>query len=476
MKKRMSYMTVAAAAALMMLGSFSVSYAATGIECPNCGYILTGTTPGSTTPTTTTTTVKKGWVQTTVDRETIWQYYDNNGNLLKSQWFQSPASGLWYYFDSDGTMVTGWGEGKVEGYWFDDSGAMATGWRLISLEEEDSYGPGSGSGDKGYFYFDASGKVAEGWTRIGTAWYFLNDGFVDDFADYQMVYGEVEIDGDEYYFGEATDGSMKVGLVKVITEDNGNTPSSKSEESYYLYKDNGIRVYDGWGKYNNVWYFADEDGEIVTDGFLALNRKDEIVDIDASDVYNVYYMDAKGQMKTGWLELSQDKEIRPGVTSGKVCYYFDSNGKMVTGWLKDGGKWYYLSPKKTDDYERGQMVTGLYEMSDNAKNKYFFNTSGEMATSVWKEVEDESGDRQDIYLGEDGIMYRSEANSLAIKKVKTKYYIFDENGYCLQTKGTIVIADGNKWRVCSDTEFETLAAGTKYYEIGSNGAAKEGKK
>ncbi len=475
MKKRMKYMTVAAAAAVMMLGSFSISYATAGVKCPNCGYILTGTTtPGTTTPN--TTTVKKGWVQTTVDKETIWQYYDNNGNMLTSQWFQSPSSGLWYYFDSDGTMVTGWGEGKVEGYWFDASGAMATGWRQISLEEEDTYGPGSGSSDKGYFYFDASGKVAEGWTRIGTAWYFLNDGFVDDFADYQMVYGEVEIDGDEYYFGESNDGSMKVGLVKVISETNSNTPSSKKEETYYLYKDNGVRVYDGWGKYNNVWYYADEDGEIVTDGFLALNRKDEIVDIDASDVYNVYYMDSKGVMKTGWLEMSQEKDIRPGATSGKVCYYFDSNGKMVTGWLKDGGKWYYLSPKKTDDYEKGQMVTGLYEMDDNAKNKYFFNTSGEMATSAWKEVEDESGSRQDIYLGEDGIMYRSEKNSLAIKKVKTKYYVFDENGYCLQTKGAIIIADGNKWRVCSDSEFESLSAGTKYYEIGSNGAAKESKK
>ncbi len=61
-----------------------------------------------------------------------------------------------------------------------------------------------------------------------------------------MVYGEVDIDGEEYYFGASNDGSMKVGLVKVISESNANTPSSTKTESYYLYKDNGMRVREGW--------------------------------------------------------------------------------------------------------------------------------------------------------------------------------------------------------------------------------------
>ncbi len=91
----------------------------------------------------------------TENRQTVWKYYNDNGALIKNQWFQSPASGIWYYFDRNGNMVTGWGnEREIEGYWFDSSGAMATGWRTIPLEEEEyTYGPSSGSTETGYFYF-----------------------------------------------------------------------------------------------------------------------------------------------------------------------------------------------------------------------------------------------------------------------------------------------------------------------------------
>lgn len=477
MRKITKYVSVTAVSTIMVLGTLSISYAA-AINCPNCGYILTGSstgnrpgnTPGSNNPTTGTTA--RGWVQTNVNKETVWKYYDNNGKAIEDQWFQSPDSGLWYYFDEDGIMMTGWGYDDTEGYWFDSTGAMATGWRLIPLDDDDTYGPGAGSGDKGYFYFTGSGMIAEGWTRIGTDWYYLNDGEADDFADYQMVYGEVEIEGDEYYFGEANDGIMKVGLVKVVSEPSSQSPSSSSDESYYLYGSNGVRVESGWGKYNGVWYYVGDEGEIVTDGFLALDRKDNEVEVDDSSAYAIYYMDKEGVMKTGWMELGEDKEVRPGVSKGKTRFYFESNGKMVTGWQKDGSKWYYLSPTATDEYAKGQMVTGLYSIDDTNKTTYYFGTNGSMETSTWQDVEDSNGNEKSIYLDEDGVMVKAADNEhLAFKKVKSKWYIFDAQGYCLEEKGTLVIKSGAGYKVYNNS-IESMPEGTEYYEIGSSGVAK----
>ena len=147
---------------------------------------------------------------------------------------------------------------------------MATGWRTIPLEEEEyTYGPSSGSTQRQVTsILEVMEKFVKVGPRIGESWYFLNNGYADGFADYQMVYGEVDIDGEEYYFGASNDGSMKVGLVKVISESNANTPSSTKTESYYLYKDNGMRVREGWGRYNGVWYYiSSETGEVVTEDF-----------------------------------------------------------------------------------------------------------------------------------------------------------------------------------------------------------------
>ena len=88
---------------------------------PNCGYLLTGSAntngPGTCTghykinlahqihqQITNTTTANRGWVQVTENRQTVWKYYNDNGALIKNQWFQSPASGIWYYFDRNGNM------------------------------------------------------------------------------------------------------------------------------------------------------------------------------------------------------------------------------------------------------------------------------------------------------------------------------------------------------------------------------------
>lgn len=443
MKRATKYMMATAAATVMMLGSFSVSYAATG------------------------------WASATVDKETVWYWYDSNGKMVKNDWVQSPASGLWYYFNSDGEMIHDtWGiDAKSDGYYFGADGAMSTGWRLISLDEDrDSYGPGSDTDEKGYFYFGTNGMVKEGWVNLDGTYYFLNDGYVDGFADYQMVYGEVEIDGEEYYFGTSGDGSMKKGMVKVITEENSNSPSSKKEESYYLYGNDGARVIGSWGKYNNEWYYVDDKGVIATEKFIAFDDDGDEVPVNDADAEDIYYMDKNGVMKKGWLELGVDRETRPGVMKGKAYYYFKDNGKMVTGWYKEEGKYYYFSLEKDDDYEKGQRVTGLLETEGNT---YYFNANGIMVTSDWQQIRANDNKDYMVYFNNDGTMKKAKAGDYELIEIGSKEYFVNENGYRLEDG--IIVVEGNKY-VRYDSADEANKNGKlnkngKYWLIGNSGKA-----
>lgn len=445
MRKSTKYIITTAAATAMVLGCVSVSYASS------------------------TASKVTGWQQVTVGKEKEWVYY-KDGKMVKSDWVCSPASGLWYYMDEDGYMLYDcWGtDRESEDYWFDANGVMATGWRLIDLEDDEdvSYGPGSDmkNDEQGYFYFGSSGAVWEGWLNLNGTYYFLNDGSVDGFEDYQMVYGGVEIQDDEYYFGEASDGSMKKGIIKVVTEKNVNTPTATKTETYHLYADNGVRISDGWGKYNSEWYYLDEDGTIVTDGFLYLDKNDNMVDESMADY--IYYMDKDGIMQKGWLEFGEEKEVRPGEVKGKSYYYFKANGAMASGWLKEEDTYYYFSEETGTDYSKGEMVTGLYQVNGVT---YYFGKDGAMAEASWVTVEDEFGEQHSIYLTSNGSMIKADSpQSLAYATISKNLYFFDGSGYCLEKGSIVKEASTNKWVECEKSD---LTDGVRYYEIGSKGKA-----
>ncbi len=108
------------------------------------------------------------------------------------------------------------------------------------------------------------------------------------------------------------------------------------------------------GRYNGVWYYiSSETGEVVTEDFVALDSYGTEVGVDDEDAI-IYYMDANGVMKTGWVELGESTAVRPELRDkGKVTYYFNSNGTMATGWRKDNSRWYYLLPdNKEAGYEK----------------------------------------------------------------------------------------------------------------------------
>ena len=106
------------------------------------------------------TTIKTGWVQ---NSDGTWNYFNNEGKKVTG-WLQSPASGLWYFMDANGVMMSnGWIKDNGSWYYLNADGSMKTGWLL----------------DNGTWYFlkNTSGNLGSmqtGWIQTGGKWYYLN--------------------------------------------------------------------------------------------------------------------------------------------------------------------------------------------------------------------------------------------------------------------------------------------------------------
>ena len=97
-----------------------------------------------------------GWVQ---NADGTWNYLNAEGKKVTG-WLQSPASGLWYYMDANGVMMSnGWVKDNGTWYYLTESGAMKTGWL----------------NDRGtWYYLQANGAMKTGWLNDNGTWYYLN--------------------------------------------------------------------------------------------------------------------------------------------------------------------------------------------------------------------------------------------------------------------------------------------------------------
>lgn len=83
-------------------------------------------------------TYPAGWKQD----DDGWRYVNSEGTYLKGCF--GAVNDVWYYFDQDEYMVTGWQQVMDDWYYFDPTGQMVTGPVLV--------------GDT-YYYFDNNGKL-----------------------------------------------------------------------------------------------------------------------------------------------------------------------------------------------------------------------------------------------------------------------------------------------------------------------------
>ena len=134
-----------------------------------------GTAPGGAAG----STLQVGWVQD----GSRWFYRYPDGSLQKNSWLL--VNNIWYLFDSDGWMMTGWQEKDGFWYYLDNSGAMRTGW-LQAANGWYFLNPGPVTGamyrnqwldwnGKRYFLSE-SGVMSEGWKEIEGNWYYFYPG------------------------------------------------------------------------------------------------------------------------------------------------------------------------------------------------------------------------------------------------------------------------------------------------------------
>ncbi len=69
-----------------------------------------------------------GWIK---ENDGRWWYRSSDGTYPVNGWWQEPGTGIWYYFDAQGYMLTGWIDWNGSRYYCLPSGAMATGDTII---------------------------------------------------------------------------------------------------------------------------------------------------------------------------------------------------------------------------------------------------------------------------------------------------------------------------------------------------------
>lgn len=96
---------------------------------------------------------KTGWKQ----ENGMWYFYNTDGSLATG-WVQ--VNGSWYYLNSNGSMATGWEQVDGSWYYLNDNGSMETGW----LQNSSSW-----------YYLNSNGSMkANQWFQVGGKWYYVN--------------------------------------------------------------------------------------------------------------------------------------------------------------------------------------------------------------------------------------------------------------------------------------------------------------
>ena len=225
------------------------------------------------------------------------------------------------------------------------------------------------TGDSAYYY-DDQGEELVGMQVMpddGTTRYF-------DPETHAMVKGEVEIDGNRYFFDEngvlATGFQTVDGNTKYYGNDTGIMKTgwvTSGPEKFYFDEMTGNEVF-GWTEIGgNKYYFAEDSGKLVKGSFELEGNK--------------YYSDAETGILTRGVATIDEKQ-----------YYFDKDtGIMTTGWVElDGNKYYF-------DEETGAGYDGIITLEGST-----YGFIGGMMLTNKRAI----GNNHLYYFGEDGTVVR----------------------------------------------------------------------
>ena len=325
--------------------------------------------------------IVNSWKQIEAEGRKFWAYFDNKGKVVRNSW--KKISDIWYYFDDEGHMATGWVDNN--NYYLGENGAMYTGWHKLMPPDQnsDSNRPASPDdqgldNDKKRYYFGSNGKK-----------YVPSSSF-----------GEKKIGENKYAFDSS--GAMVVGWVNVV-----DTTNDTITDYRYYNSDGTIRK--GWyaiqppdalsSQYDDEveWFYFNNQGVPQASGSNELKANDMI------KISNKYYLFAKnGNPTTGLRKVYTDNSGNYSAYyfggsdesfahTGKVnvkqsdgtteTYYFqEGSGKGFTG-VRDSSLYYKGRIQRADNDTR-YVVISLRDEASGAYTNYVVNTSGKIVRSL----------------------------------------------------------------------------------------------
>mgnify|MGYP000506131835 CR=1 FL=1 len=325
-----------------------------------------------------------GYVGKWVQSGSQWKYQNYDGSYVKNCW--KLIKNLWYHFDANGIMQTGFLTLNGKTYYLQSSGAMKTGWQKISNT---------------WYYFDSSGAmVSNGWRWINSKCYYFDkngkmaaDTWIGEYyvdasgawvKDKQQETDKWIQSSDRWWYRHADGSYTRSGWEYIGGK-------------WYYFDQNGWMV-TGWQKVKGSWYYMESNGAMVSSGWKWINSKCYYFDKNGKMAADTWidgsYVDASGAWikdkkqepenvtKTGWVQYTghwlyynaDGSAVKSNWKSvNGIWYYFDQNGWMAAGWITLSSGKYYLNPAKNSNGVEGAMLKG-YKQIDG---KWYYLRSGE---------------------------------------------------------------------------------------------------
>ncbi len=400
----------------------------------------------------------KGWQTIKVGTVSGRYYFDPS--TCEAYMGHKKIGSYWYYFDAaeQGKMATGYiRDARGDHYYFNTNGTALTGFRKLPGETQYRYFDAAGNRDgSGYGVERALSLETVSVGRNTYYWYTIGDGNCTvDGSTYcflnnsTLLRNRQTIDGKYYWFHSSTGalyrGYFAIGQNRYYSNDDGTVYTGFDPEDVTSARD--ICYYNIYGQRVTGWQtIKDKDGlqaryyfnanGVMLKGICWLGNTRYVFHPESGKLITdsveiggkTYYANTNGTLKTGWQKI---------YNSAKRIYetfYFGTDGLRHTGWQEIGGKRYSFSPD-------GVMRTGFVENIDGLGKDYYFNGSGVMLTGwyrfqvqgvyVWRYFAMGTGERLDAPV-----------DSSMPETARYVWYRVVENGmpdtYCIYNNGTLL--------------------------------------
>jgi glucan-binding YG repeat protein len=232
----------------------------------------------------------------------------------------------------------------------------------------------------GIFYdFDENGELETGWHTYGMYTYYL-------YEQGNFALGPNEINETDYLFDKngqlCEDGLYTYEGILYETDEYGriiNQTKAPSQDGWFDY--NGSLLYFSNGKVaaaslieiDGFTYYFDSYGKILKGEFLLWLEKDDM---------KTFYFDADGHRVSGWKEIDGQTYyfgIDSAMHTGWIdvegnTYYLDENGVLQTGFFSDENGQYYLDPENGG----AKTVLAVKKIGDKT---YYFDQDGKVTSA-----------------------------------------------------------------------------------------------